>query len=125
MGTATWTGTGASLSMTYGTKPRSVFDAKTARHDIPGKAGDQGEVLKRHSEMIYLVGVAKGSTEFSNFRTQMAILESITDAVFSYTHAGTSAYSNVNVHVLHGEIELRAAPAVFLADWSVEMMVRE
>lgn len=125
MGTATWSGTGASLSMANGTKPRSVFDAKTPRHDIPGKAGDQGEVLKRHSEMIYLVGVAKGSTEFSNFRTQMAILESISDAVFSYTHAGSSAYSSVAVHVLHGEIELRAAPAVFLADWSVEMMVRE
>ena len=125
MGTASWSATGASLSLANGQRPRSIFEAKTVLHEIPGKAGDQGEVLKRNSEKIYAAGVAKGQTEFTNFRSQMPLLENATDATFTFQHGSATPYNGVAVYVLHGEIELRKGTEIFLADWSVEMAVRE
>jgi len=125
MGTASWTATGASLSLVKGRRPRSVFDAKTVLHEIPGKAGDQGEVLKRKSELIYAIGSSYTDTEFNNFRTQMKLLENATDATFTWSHGGSTPYNAVAVYVLHGEIELREGTELFVADWSVEMAVRE
>src|SRR3989304_2607817 len=124
-GTASWAATGASLTLAGCQRARSVFESKTVLHEIPGKAGDQGENLKRKSEIIYANGAAKGQTEFDNFRTQMKLLENATDATFTYNYAGVNAYNAVAVHVLHGEIELRKGSEAFLADWSVEMAIRE
>lgn len=122
MATASWSATGASLSLGACKNARSIFVAKTPLHEIPGRAGDKGEVLKAKSELIYAIGIIQTLTEFNNFRSQMKLLENAADATFSCTYP---VYSTVPVFVTHGEVESSEEGQIGYGKFTVEMAVRD
>jgi len=102
-----------------------------ALQKIPGRAGNIGQGQNRESTYYIFTGVVYAAADFTSFLSTLETLiaaQAATAVAATYTHkSGTVLLNGVSVWIGPGppHIKTRKGSEMVLADWSIEVTVRE
>jgi hypothetical protein len=123
--TATLTGGGQTLTITTTQDAYSDFPGGVEYHKAPGAAGSRGQQHKGPSEKITWEGIVYSVADFLSFRSKFPTIRDSTNATFTWTRKSDTAYNAVAVWIDHGKIVPRKDTQKFVADFVVDMTVRD